>query len=330
MSNICCDTGFSPEKATADTAPSIMILHIAAAFDRNYFGPFYAFLSSLISSNGQHSICLHVIATGINNEERDEVRHYAQTKGVEVVFYPVDDDYVSRFVITGKWTGAAYYRLFFPMLVPADVQRLLYIDVDALVVGDLAPLYTESLDDYPLGAVYDNYVKKQPLLGIKEEGRYFNSGMLLINTSVWRSRNISERAIAYMQEHPDHILFVDQCALNAVLIDSWKQLPPQYNLLTSYLPEIGSYDKTAFLRTVTVLHFTLNRPWQFLSTHPYRRLYRHYLKNTPYRGRRIVDFSFDKMLKKVKLALWEFYMQSPVIRKTYQHLKRTFTSTTML
>ena len=57
-----------------------------------------------------------------------------------------------------------------------------YID-DTL--GDL-----DNIDNYVIGAIYDNYVKTQELIGITEEGQYFNSGVLLIDVKKWIEQNV--------------------------------------------------------------------------------------------------------------------------------------------
>jgi lipopolysaccharide biosynthesis glycosyltransferase len=92
------------------------------------------------------------------------------------------------------------------------------------------------MNEFPVAAVYDNYVKSQPLLGIFDEGEYFNSGMLLIDVEKWREQNISEKVMEYLLKYPERIKFVDQCGLNAVLNGNWMKLPARFNRIFTYLP----------------------------------------------------------------------------------------------
>src|SRR5690349_2559637 len=168
-------------------------IHLGIAFDINYLPHFYALFASIINSNGHNKIHVHSIITGVNIEVQKKIQQYATGNGHSISFYEIDEHFVNKFVLTGTWSSAVYYRLFFPLLVPKEVTRILYLDTDIVVVGDLRELYQTDLGDYPLAAVYDNYVKTAPQLGIYEEENYFNSGMMLMNIPVWNEQNISQQ-----------------------------------------------------------------------------------------------------------------------------------------
>src|SRR5690606_16733191 len=147
-----------------------MTIHLAIAFDQNYLSPFYALLMSVVEHNKNNKVVIHAIVTGVADGERRTIKSFVQEHGHEIFFYEIDPAVASRFVLVNNWTPAVYYRLFFPFLIPADIKKLLYIDTDVLVVGDLAELYRMDTDGYPVAAVYDNYVKTAPQLGIEAEG----------------------------------------------------------------------------------------------------------------------------------------------------------------
>jgi len=298
-------------------------IHLAIAYDQNYLNQFYALLTSVIEHNKSHRISLHCIATGLSDAQYENIRQYCAGRGTDIAFYHIDKEMAARFVLSNNWTMAVYYRLFFPFLIPQDIQRLLYIDTDTLVVNDLAPLYGQDISGYPVGAVYDNYVKKQPLIGIEAEGDYFNSGVLLIDIPAWKEQQISEKAFDYLLRYPERILFVDQCALNAVLKNNWKKLPGYCNTMTSMIPAgMDRKLRSRFLSDKIVLHFTLQRPWLYLCTHPYRHLYHHYVRQSPLSDKKPVkDFAAGKIKQKVKQDVLAFYLSSPVLKRTWQMLK---------
>jgi lipopolysaccharide biosynthesis glycosyltransferase len=299
------------------------LMHIAIAFDQNYLKQFYALITSLITNNKNNKLHFHFISTGITEPEKKTIEEYFASYDTTVTWHTVDEDTVGRFVLTSKWTSAAYYRLYFPFLVPAGVKRLLYIDTDALVLKDLQELYRQELDGHPVGAVYDCYVRTAPRLGINTEGEYFNSGVLLIDIAEWKEQRISELAFDYLTTYPDRILFVDQDALNAVLINNWKKLPEKFNLLYSYIPEgISRKDMKEFIKDKVILHFTLQRPWHLLCKNRFRNLYSYYLINSPAKKRRPVDdFDFKKLPSLFRLRATEFYYDSPVLKKAWRKIK---------
>jgi lipopolysaccharide biosynthesis glycosyltransferase len=302
-------------------------LNIAIAFDRNYLNPAYAFLASLFSTNPSSNIHLHIIATGLTANEKDGIIQYVESVNAAITFYAIDSALVGQFVLNSTWTAAVYYRLFFPLLVPQDIKRLLYIDSDTLVVGGLTELYHQNLENFPVGAVYDCYVKSQPLIGIEKEGDYFNSGVLLMDLKRWREQEVSARAISYLTTFPERILFVDQCALNAVLKENWMKLPAKYNLLYTYIPEgIGKRALKKLVAESVIIHFTLHRPWSMLGRNRMSYLYYHYLKSSPAgkNAKRFTDFAWKNIPQFLLRKLFYIYLDMPGLPVFWRRIKTYF------
>jgi lipopolysaccharide biosynthesis glycosyltransferase len=298
-------------------------LHLAIAFDRNYLIPFYALVTSVLHNNSKNHIVVHAIATGLSIKEKEDFHSYFTNNNATIHFYQVDEEFVKQFVITNEWTSAVYYRLFFPLLVSADVKRLLYLDTDILVLDDLTELYQWQLNDHPVAAVYDVYVKTAHQIGIRDENNYFNSGVLLIDVEQWKRQRISEKAFEYLSAFPERILFVDQDALNAVLIGNWEKLPFRFNTLYSYLPECMSRKEVkAFLNDKVIIHFTLERPWRMLCRTPLRFLYYQYLKMSPLKAKsKYADFALKDVPQFFKIRFIEFYHNMPFLKGVWQALK---------
>lgn len=299
-------------------------IHLGIAYDQNYLPQFYALAASIFASNSGNDITIHAIVTGVTADSRARIKEYVQENKAHILFYDVDEEQLGKYVLTNKWTSAVYYRLMFPLMVPKEVTKLLYIDSDTLVLNDLHTLFDQSTGSYPVAAVYDNYVRKQDLLGIHEEGEYFNSGVLLINIPKWNEQRISEQCFEYLAKYPERILFVDQCALNAVLKNNWKKMDFRMNCLYSYLPDgMNRRELRSFIADVVVLHFTLQRPWTYLCKNPYRSLYGRYLRESGFtRNVRTVDFEWNKVPDKMKIQLVEWYHQSGIVKKMWRALAR--------
>lgn len=297
-------------------------IHIGIGFDKNYLNQFYALMTSLIENHSGGQLEIHAITEGISAAEKNEISLVIGKSGNTISFYEVDPSLVRQFVLSSQWTSVVYYRLFFPGLIPKSIKRLIYLDCDTLVINSLLPLYSTNLDNYPIGAVYDNYVKTQPYLDIVNEGEYFNSGVLVIDIEKWNEQEISEKAFRYLAEYPEKILFVDQCALNAVLRNNWKKLNSRFNLMYSVLPEgAGKNELSELLDDGVIVHFTLQRPWNMLCTNRLRQLYFYYLrrsgvKTSGWRG--YSDFEIAKLPRWLKIRLREFYFDSPFVQKIWR------------
>jgi lipopolysaccharide biosynthesis glycosyltransferase len=309
--------------ASVNHGGDMVRLNLAIAFDEKYILPFYALTTSVLTHHANTIIHIHSIVNGLSAEQKQEIQDYLSPRA-SITFYHVNSEMVSLFVVKDKWTSAVYYRLFFPSLVPPSVKRLLYLDTDTIVCKDLTPVFEMDLEHYPLGAVYDNYVKIQPLLGIHCEGEYFNSGVLLMDLDKWRAQKISEQAIAYLLKYPENIRFVDQCALNAVLKNNWKKMPYQCNFMYSLIPEgLSKKELLGFSKDVYLVHFTLQRPWNMLCRNRFRDLYFFYLAKSgkspgfiPY-----TDFALKKIPGWARIRLTEFYFDSKLLRKLWRFIK---------
>jgi lipopolysaccharide biosynthesis glycosyltransferase len=134
-------------------------------------------------------------------------------------------------------TRANYLRLFMDRVLP-DRDRVLYLDSDVLVLGDLAPLLATDLGELPLAAVrdptqgvyrYGNALPGWRELGIPPDREYFNSGVMLARLEQCRRAGLFERALRFMEERPDCIVWWDQDALNWAVDDRWLRLDRTWN-----------------------------------------------------------------------------------------------------
>jgi lipopolysaccharide biosynthesis glycosyltransferase len=294
------------------------MINIGIAFDQNYFNQFGALSSSIFSSKKiDDKIHFHIITPDLTEEQKKKLTEYIYENNCLITFYTIDFELTKQFVTKGEWTAAVYYRLFFPILLKNECNRILYLDSDTIVIKSLEPFYTINLHGKPVAAVYDNYVKTQPLIGIEEEGKYFNSGVLLIDIKKWNEQCISEKAFAYLEKHPENIKFVDQCALNAVLKDNWLPLEINYNLLYSYIPwELPKKRHKEYLNNKVIIHYTLQRPWNMLCRNPLRYLYHQHLSQFPLKKQesKYVDFKYKNLTKYIKINLFEFYSGSTILK----------------
>jgi lipopolysaccharide biosynthesis glycosyltransferase len=168
-------------------------------------------------------------------------------------------------------SAAAYARLLIGEVLPADVERILYLDCDTLVVRSVADHFAVDLEGRLVGAVPDASV---PLagqryaryghvpLGLLPGAPYFNNGVLLIDRYAWHSENIGRRCLRFVDEHRDTLLFPGQDALNAVaatrittIDSSWNDMPVR---------DATGTDRPIDMNPGTrVLHFAgPSKPWQ--------------------------------------------------------------------
>jgi len=255
------------------------IVHIAIAFDTLYKIPFYVLVTSIFRNNSNNKIELHVIAPDLSNQDEYLIRKYIKQNRSKIFFYKPDSELIGKLIVPAgtHFTSAIYYRLFFPILIPKAVSKIIYLDADTLVIGDLKDFYNIIISHVPVGAARDNQMHIRDDIGINDIDNYFNSGVLLINIKRWHEKKITEKAVNFITLNPNKIPFGDQDALNNVLINQWHKLDQKFNIMNFDIPTLEMSEFKGFLSDKIIIHYNnYLKPWKVVSDHRLNYLYHYY------------------------------------------------------
>ena len=134
-----------------------------------------------------------------------------------------------------KWvTVQAWFRIKLPDLCK-DLDKVLYLDCDTLIRGNLDELFSLDLTDKYLAGVKDvwgvsKYVKR---LGMKS-GVYVNSGMLLFNCDYCRKEHFFDKVVNFAKNNAKIIEFCDQDSINKVVDEYKLVVSPKYNFMDTW------------------------------------------------------------------------------------------------
>ena len=127
-------------------------------------------------------------------------------------------------------------------------------------------------------------------LGLKDWRRFFNSGVLLMDLDRLRSERLWAALTRLIDERGEQLVWPDQDALNLLFADRWTPLHPRYNAMnslwnwTDWAHDVFGPEQVREATTrPAILHFegpSLNKPWHYLSFHPWRDDYRKTLART--------------------------------------------------
>jgi lipopolysaccharide biosynthesis glycosyltransferase len=241
------------------------VTHIAVASDSNYLPGLLVTLGTAAAScSPGKRLRVTVLDSGIRDPDwkflQQRLSSFEDRLTLERV--PVGPERFSHLPPGIGGNHGTYCRLLIPELIDSD--RVIYLDVDLLVLKDLSPLGRLDLENHPVAAVADAWI---PSLAweldapVSEElcrHRYFNSGLLVIDTGYWRRNDIAGQAIALINEYGNRFRYCDQPALNMLFAGSTLYLDGDWNL--QHLVTFSS------LRNGNVmgrnLHFTDSSPWQ--------------------------------------------------------------------
>lgn len=207
------------------------------------------------------------------------------------------------------YTIDTYTRIWLGDFFPAAVNRVLYLDADIVVVGDIAELWNSDLTGSLMGAVdipgSDQGVRR---LGMRAEDGYFNAGMLLIDVEQWRATRAEQSILDYINAYPERLEY-DQDALNACFRSRTKRLDYKWNVIGPFFREplalpLERAEIEAVRRDAIVIHFNGGlKPWDYFCDHPRRDEYQKYLRMTEWRDYVPPDRTLLNRVRKVVSAL---------------------------
>lgn len=273
-------------------------LHIAISSDANYIMQASVLLASLFDNNKDFDkITVHLLAGNIDGHDIDVIsRQILHCRG-NLVVYPMGN-IAEKLSVTPPSTIAisSYSRLFLSSLLPENIDRVIYMDVDALVVGSLYKLWNIDMGENLVAGVLDDVSPKaKEAIGLGDGDSYINSGFLLMNIKQWRKEDTEKKIIDYLVAHDGKVFHHDQGLINAICRKQ-KILPISYNMVTNFFVFPHSHFKQSPFYTEKemeegkahplFIHFTAgvaNRPWCRNCKHPLLHLYLKYKKETVFK-----------------------------------------------
>lgn len=306
---------------------NIANISLAFSFNQNYLTPFYVLLTSIFINNPHESIDFHVILTGTTKQQNDEITKFIEAHDSKIFFYTIEIDYVKSFAPHSERYGlATFYRLLLPQLLPVELKKIIYLDVDIIVVGSIRELYEVQLNDVPLAAVSEPMDEPRPDLGLQAVGEYFNAGVLLINLPAWRAQKVTEKAIEFLKDFPEIAIFLDQDALNAVLVKKWVALDDKFNYTWRAIPYVSQSALDGIVADKKIIHYNTSlKPWHRLSGNRLNYLYHQYMAKSPVANQPHYlpeNWSYEAVNTFVKISLTNFYFTNPLLMQMWKMLKK--------
>ena len=270
------------------TGPSAPI-HIALTFDDRYWAPAYATMRSIcLVSRRRADIVFHLMHMGLSADHRRLIEAITAEYGVTLAFYDLDaqPELLERVRALPpvrhrhlNFSPMVYIRLFLTDIVPADVDRLIYIDSDMMVRVAIEELFELDLEGHPIAAVMDPYgTGFQTGRDFRAKRYYdttelfFNAGLMVIDTKRLAALDVIGTVRRTLTPEEFTSVYYDQDILNIALRNNWRVLEPMWNLQNP----TPSHEALA----PNVVHYTgTNKPWLLFGETAFKRNYRHIMTN---------------------------------------------------
>ena len=269
-------------------------LHVVTCSDEHFaIGAWITIWSTYKCTSESENLRFHLLTTQPSAPVFGKMVALAKRWGIKLSVQRATADSIKHLPASDRLPIYAYLRLLAPGILQG-VNRFLYLDSDLLARSSVLPLYDLVGENAVAAAARDYYydVLESGLkhtfaeLGVGKNEPYFNSGVMMVDADAWRNREVSERAIAYLNNHASTVMHGDQDALNAVLAGQLREMDLSWNVQLGafeYFERVGwpiereslRMRKAELLNDPKIVHFIgPSKPWSDGFTIPFGEEYR--------------------------------------------------------
>lgn len=268
-------------------------VNICYAVDDNYSDYLMVSMYSLFKNrNRQFAYEILILYSELSEANRDRISLFFGTEqGVNISFVDLSAEDAFKTEPGSYLSVATYYRLFLLSDRFWEYDRILYLDCDTIIEGDVSELYCEEMEDKAIAAVeetgfrqlslskkavfingsipynVDNY--RKDALMMKNPQQYFNAGVILFDLGKCREKVSYADAIRVL--HEKKYYFNDQDVLNILFDGNVRLLDFGWNYQNSAedlcrrRPDIYSDMYSDVLReSPYIIHYVSSyKPWKF-------------------------------------------------------------------
>lgn len=246
------------------------LYNIAVVINDKYVEKLKVMLSTLFDKNPDRNFLVYILYSRFSDDSLFKIKKFFEKRKMQYHLVPIDIQlFDAAPILDEDMSKEAYFKLLIPVLLPLDMERLLYLDADIIINGDIGPLYHIDLKGKSFAAAADLNMDKD----LEYKGRlmplsytYFNSGVLLFDLKSFRQIYNFNDVLKYIQENGHKFRFHDQEVFNALFYDKVCILNDKYNYVTLYKDR---WDPLLFklrenLKDIIVIHYAAgnNKPWK--------------------------------------------------------------------
>ena len=245
---------------------NLKVIPIFFAIDDTYT-PFLAVaLKSLIdNASKDYNYCIKILHTNVGEEHKNQIKKF-ECENINIEF--VDLSYYiekvqDKLYTRDYYTNTTYFRLFLPELYP-QYDKVLYLDSDIIVLGDISELYNTDMGTNLVAAAPDDIIQynkvfqdyAELVVGVAKYQHYFNAGVLLMNLDELRKFNFQEKFM-YLLEKVKFAVAQDQDYLNRLCKGRVTLVSHDWDVM----PYVNNETKE---KNIKLIHYNFAyKPWRF-------------------------------------------------------------------
>ena len=263
-------------------------MNLLLTLDENYLLPCKVMLDSFFASNpNETGVMVYLLHNAIPSDQLNELADFCSRFGAELKPIAVDTPLFENAPTSKRYPKEMYYRLLSPLILPQELERVLYLDPNMLIINPLRPLWESNLYGKTFAAASHTGLTEMAnginQMRLETEHEYFNSGVMLIDLNNARKLVNAEDVFACVKENERDLILPDQDVFNILY---GKQTIPIDDVIWNYdvrnyakylIRSTGKHDLNWVMQNTAVLHFCgKSKPWHEDYKNPFGMLYLHY------------------------------------------------------
>ena len=197
-----------------------------------YFTPYFlSMVKSLCEHNPESEFDIYILQNALPEETRNSIINNFPANA-NPIFLDVDESFFKGMPHSKRWPHETFYRLMVTKLLPESVERVLYLDGDIIIHGNIDELYnTDFQGNLFAGCMqinkflnFFNCLRLTAFPGYK----FVNAGVMLMNVKDLRSELNLEKMAKFIRRNSWRLQMLDQDTLfkffgnKMLLLDRYK------------------------------------------------------------------------------------------------------------
>jgi len=254
-------------------------INILLASDDNYAQHLGVVLCSIFENRkGIYVINIYIIDGGLSKESKLKLEELEYRYNFKIKYLDAQKEIFKNYPKLSHWGDIIYNKLLVDRLLP-DIDKVLYLDCDLVVLGDVRELYSTNIENKVLAAAErsENEFLKERVVIDKSIKNYFNAGVLLFNLKEFRRKKIGKKCLHFIEKNAQEVDYPEQDALNYVIDNNFVELRHKYNFL------VANPMKKSFKKPFIIHYNSKIKPWHQININPYNKYYIKYLSMSPWK-----------------------------------------------
>ena len=203
----------------------------------NIYAPFVSVVMASVLLNTKEYIDFYILDSGINIENKEKIANLKfKNYGIEFISINSKEEFSSINYTNLSHISISTFNRFLISKYKPNLEKVIYLDLDTIVLSDIEELYNIDIGDFALGAAWDKTrtlynTDTKELMDLSDNYKYFNAGVLLLNSKKWAENNILSELFKIAQKYGNKILHADETLLNKYFDNNYKIFDIKFNYL---------------------------------------------------------------------------------------------------